>query len=112
MLKKLKRLLNRCIEEKDISYNELKERMQKENILLIDVRSNQEYEEGHLNGAINIPLYRLEQEIEKYVENKEQVIFLYCSSGYRSKQGRSKLEKLGYTNVYSLQEGIDKIWVK
>ena len=82
------------------------------NINLIDVRSNQEYEEGHLSGAINIPVYNIENEIEKKVKNKNDIIILYCSSGNRSKEAKKILEKLGYENVYNLKGGIEKIWIQ
>ena len=112
MLKKIKKLLNRSIEEQEISYQRLKEIMQKERVVFIDVRSNQEFEEGHLNGAINIPVYHLEKTIQNAVKDKDTTILLYCSTGYRSKEGRRLLEELGYSKVYSLQGGIDKIWIK
>lgn len=82
------------------------------NINLIDVRSSQEYEEGHLDGALNIPVYQIDKEIEKFVDNKEDAIVLYCSSGYRSKEAKDILENLGYENVYHLKGGLDRIWIK
>ena len=81
-------------------------------IVLIDVRSGQEYEEGHLDGAINIPVYNIEKEISKCVKSTEDTIILYCSSGSRSRQAKEILENLGYSEVYNLKEGIDKIWIK
>ena len=86
--------------------------MKNSNINLIDVRSSQEYEEGHLDGALNIPVYQIDKEIEKFVDNKEDTIILYCSSGYRSKEAKDILENLGYENVYNLKGGLDRIWIK
>ena len=77
-------------------------------VLLIDVRSVQEFKEGHLRGAINIPLYELEKHLED-LKDKEQVIIVYCARGYRSKQAKEKLEKLGYKNVYSLKGGLEEM---
>ena len=108
----LRQILYRSIDNKDISYEDLKELMRNREIYLIDVRSKQEYEEGHLDGAMNISLYNIEKEIEKTVKNKSSKIILYCSSGTRSKKAKKILENLGYNEVYNLEGGIDKIWIK
>lgn len=113
MVRFLKRILYRsATQNKDISYKDLKSLMKNKYIVLIDVRSGQEYEEGHLDGAINIPVYNIEKDIAKYATSKEDTIILYCSSGSRSKQAKEILENLGYSEVYNLKEGIDKIWIK
>lgn len=111
MVNFLKRVWNRSANN-NISYDDLKELMRNKEIYLIDVRSGQEYEEGHLDGAINIPVYNIEHEIQKKVKDKNETIILYCSSGSRSKKAKNILEKLGYTEVYNLKEGIDKIWIR
>lgn len=111
MVNFLKRVWNRSANN-NILYDDLKELMRNKEIYLIDVRSGQEYEEGHLDGAINIPVYNIENEIQKKVKDKNETIILYCSSGSRSKKAKNILEKLGYTEVYNLKEGIDKIWIR
>lgn len=111
MIRFLRRIWYRSASNKDISYEELKKIIKNKEIYLIDVRSGQEYEEGHLDGALNIPLYNIEKDIEKNIENKENIIILYCSSGSRSKKAKEILERLGYSEVYNLKEGIDKIWI-
>lgn len=108
MLERIKKIFNRQINEKEINYKKLQEMLKKENVL-IDVRSHQEYEEGHLIGAILIPLYTLETEILKKVPNKQTTIIVYCASGIRSKQAQEILESLGYENVYSLKGGLNSI---
>lgn len=85
--------------------------MKNKKVFLIDVRNNQEYEEGHLNGAINISLYNIEKQIENIVKDKTDLIILYCSSGNRSKEAKKILENLGYQEVYNLKGGIDKVWI-
>ena len=95
--KKLKRSLNK----KDINKNELK-RMLQDGAILVDVRSPQEYREGHLEGAILIPEYEITSKHSKIFESKDETIILYCSNGLRSKKAQRKLEKLGYTSVYNL----------
>lgn len=112
MLNKIRKILYRSIDNKEISYDGLKKLTKEKEVILIDVRSNQEYEEGHLNGAINISVYNLKNEIENLVKDKEKVIILYCSSGHRSKKAKEILENLGYENVYNLKNGIDDLWIK
>ena len=86
-----------------ISPKEAKENMENDpKIQLIDVRENDEFYEGHMPKAKNIPLGTISDEIKKYVTNKEVTIYLYCHSGMRSRQACIELTKLGYTNVYNL----------
>lgn len=106
MLKRIRRFFNRNMNEKEINY---KEAIKLKNSIFIDVRSHQEYEEEHLNGAISISLYDLEKEIEKYIPNKNQLLVVYCTTGTRSKEAQTILENLGYNNVYNLQGGLDNI---
>ena len=100
--------LKRNIEE--IDYNELKEILkQNKDIILLDVRSMQEFCEGHLNYAINIPLYELQNSINKKIIDKGRVIIVYCQSGIRSKKAIRILYKNGYKNLYHLKGGLDEI---
>ena len=103
-IKMIKRFF-RHMEEYDISMEELKEK-QKEGAIIIDVRSLQEFNEGHIEGAINIPEYEINCDINKALEDKEQEIVLYCASGIRSKKAYKKLIKLDYKNVYNLYGGL------
>ena len=107
MFKKIKRILYRNLENKEISYQKLQEIMRKnENAILLDVRSKQEFKEGHLEGSINIPLYEIDKQLDK-IPDKQCTIVIYCASGHRSKQAKEKLENLGYENVYHLKNGLD-----
>ena len=105
MLKKIIKIfnkkLNRSLNKKDINKNELK-RMLQDGAILVDVRSPQEYREGHLEGAILIPEYEIMSKHSKAFKAKDETIILYCSNGLRSKKAQRKLEKQGYTNVYNL----------
>lgn len=93
-----------------LTYVEAKDMLKEDvNGILIDVRSIQEYKEYHLNGAICIPLYELQIKIENIVQNKQQLIILYCQSGARSKRAIEILETMGYTNLYEIDGGIDNI---
>ena len=112
MIKTIKRILYRSIDNKEISYKKLNDFKKNKKVFLIDVRSNQEYEEGHLTGAINISVYNIEKEIQNVVKNKSDTIIVYCSSGGRSKEAKEILERLGYDEVYNLKGGIDRVWIK
>lgn len=68
--------------------------------LLIDVRDKIEYDQGHMNGAINIPYMNVLTGIKMY--SKDKVIILYCSTGKRSKIAHNLLKGFGYNNVYDL----------
>lgn len=82
----------------------------KTGVTIIDVRSKQEYDEGHIDGAILIPEYEIKERIEEIVKNKEEKILVYCSSGTRSKIAQEKLIKKGYKNVYNLKDGVFYYW--
>jgi phage shock protein E len=70
--------------------------------LVIDVRSEAEFQERHLPGAINIPLNRLGDDIARHAPDKAQPLLLHCLSGGRSAMGKNVLEKLGYQHVLNL----------
>ena len=111
MFKKIKRVLYRSIENREISYKKLKEiiKLDKTTILL-DVRSRQEYKEGHLANALNIPLFDLEKQIvQSKLPDKNKTIIIYCVSGYRSRKAKEILEEMGYQKVYNLKNGLDGI---
>ncbi len=80
---------------------------QEEGIVLIDVRTEEEYQEKHIPGSVLLPLSELEKEIEEVVQDKETVVFIYCRSGNRSAQGAKILSEMGYTEVYDLGGIID-----
>lgn len=113
MIRKIKNIIKsklyRGMEEGDIELEELKQ-LQKEGVIIIDVRSPQEYEEGHVDGAILIPEYEIKKSIENKVKDKNQNIVVYCSSGTRSKKAQKSLKKLGYENVYNLYNGFFNYW--
>ena len=89
---------------KEIELKEVIE-MQKKGAILIDVRSPQEYREGHLLNSILIPEYEIKNQIQKKLE-KDTKIIVYCSTGHRSKEAKKILENLGYEEVYNLSNGI------
>ena len=67
--------------------------------VIIDARTQEEYDQGHISGAILIPEYEIADRAEKELPDKDQLILVYCRSGRRSKIAAEELVKLGYTNV-------------
>lgn len=106
----LKRTRNTENMMRNINYEVLEDILRTEsNTILIDVRSPQEFKEGRIMGAINIPLYELKQKINCISPNKCNTIILYCQSGERSKKAYNILEKCGYSNLYNLDGGLDEL---
>ena len=75
--------------------------------LIVDVRTIEEYEERHILGAMNIPNESIGEEEIAQLPDKNQLIFVYCRSGRRSKEAAEKLVKLGYKNVVEFGGIID-----
>jgi len=72
---------------------------------LIDVREESEWAKGHLPGAVHLCRGIIERDIENVVPGKATPIVLYCGGGYRSALAADNLQKMGYTNVISMDGG-------
>lgn len=72
----------------------------------IDIREESEWNAGHLPQAVHIGRGILERDIEKHVPDAETEIVLYCGGGFRSALSADNLQKMGYTNVISMDGGI------
>lgn len=70
-----------------------------EGYIILDVREQDEYDAGHIPGAILIPYTQIEEKANEMLPDKEQLILVYCRSGRRSKIAAEALVKLGYTNI-------------
>ena len=70
--------------------------------LVIDVRTVQEWDKGHLEGAVLIPYDQIGEKIGAVVKNKSQRIYLYCRTGHRASIAKEALEKLGYKDIINL----------
>lgn len=79
-----------------------KDELVKDGAILIDVRTAQEYAEGHLDGSLNLTVDTISINIEKLVPDKNAKIVVYCRSGNRSATAKTTLNNLGYKNVYDL----------
>jgi len=75
--------------------------------IIVDVRRQDEYDTGHIPGAICIPNESIGQEPPAELPDKDQVILVYCRSGRRSKEAAQKLANMGYINVYEFGGIID-----
>lgn len=75
--------------------------------IFLDVRTPEEYEAGHIPGAINIVLETLLENLDQLPEDKEALIVVYCKSGWRASLGMMPLRMLGYVNA----KGFDGSWL-
>lgn len=83
-----------------VSAEKAKEYMDNEdNYIILDVRTQEEYDAGYIPGAILIPDYEIAERAEQELSQKDQLILVYCRSGNRSKKASAKLVELGYTNI-------------
>ena len=84
----------------NITAKEAKEIMDsQEGYVILDTRTQEEYEEKHIPGAILIPHDEILEKAESVLTDKDQLILVYCRSGRRSKLAAEDLVKLGYTNI-------------
>ncbi len=84
-----------------ISAEEAKARMDSgDEIIILDVRTAEEYESGHIENALLLPNTEIGEDVSDVLPDKEAEILVYCRSGNRSEQAAKKLVALGYTNVY------------
>ncbi|MDR4498769.1 MAG: hypothetical protein MRK02_12745 [Candidatus Scalindua sp.] len=90
----------------------VKEKLDRGNTFyLVDVREESEWDKGHIKNAIYIGKGVIERDIEKKINNTDSEIILYCGGGFRSALAADSLQKMGYTNVYSMDGGYSG-WVK
>lgn len=84
----------------NISAKEAKEIMDSQKgYVILDTRTQEEYNEGHIPGAILIPYDEILEKAETVLQDKNQLLLVYCRSGRRSKLAAEDLVKLGYTNI-------------
>ena len=76
-----------------------------DSFLLVDVREESEYGAGHAEGAIHLSKGVIERDIEQRIPDKSSKLVLYCGGGYRSVLAAENLQKMGYSNVISLDGG-------
>lgn len=77
-----------------------------EKLIIIDVRETNEWETGKIPNAIHLSKGIIERDIEKIITDNQNNIVVYCSGGYRCALVADSLQKMGYTNVFSLDTGL------
>jgi rhodanese-related sulfurtransferase len=82
-----------------------------DNFYLVDIREESEWDKGHITNAIYIGKGVIERDIEKKIDNTEAEIILYCGGGFRSALAADNLQKMGYSNVSSMDGGYSG-WAK
>lgn len=91
------------VDDSMVNYMEAKEKIINEGAILVDVRTKEEYDSNHIDGASLLTLDTINEEsASKVIDNKNSVIIVYCKSGNRSSQALTILKNLGYTEVYDL----------
>ena len=92
---------------REVSIDDVKAKLdRREQFLLVDVREESEYAQDHLPGAIHLGKGVIERDIEERVPKQDSPVVLYCGGGYRSALAADNLQKMGYTNVLSMDGGI------
>ena len=88
---------------KPIKAEEVYQKIQNnESFFLLDVRTPEEYNRGHLPTAILLPNYEIKKSVQAKIPNKESCIVVYCQSGARSAHAEKILKSLGYKNIYDM----------
>ena len=95
---------------KEVTLKDVQPRvLKKEKFLLIDVREESEFAAGHIPGAVHLSKGVMERDIETRVPDTKTEIVLYCGGGFRSALAADNLQKMGYTNVWSMDGGF-RVW--
>ena len=90
----------------EVDVYQIKDRLDKgDNVNLIDVREDNEWDLGRIPTAIHLGKGIIERDIESVAKNREMELILYCQGGFRSALAAESLKKMGYKNVYSMSGG-------
>jgi rhodanese-related sulfurtransferase len=92
---------------KETTVDEVKQKLDHgDKVLLVDVREESEFAKDHLPGAIHLGKGVIERDIEERVPDVKTPMILYCGGGFRSAMAADNLQKMGYTNVLSMDGGV------
>jgi rhodanese-related sulfurtransferase len=92
---------------REVTIDEVKAKLdRREKFLLIDVREESEYAADHLPGAVHLGKGIIERDVEALVPDQDTPMVLYCGGGFRSALAADNLQKMGYTQVLSMDGGI------
>ena len=90
---------------REVSVNDTRDALAKGRARLIDVREDNEWSEAHAAGAEHLGKGIIERDIEKFAPEKSSELILYCGGGYRAALAADMLQRMGYTNVWSMSGG-------
>jgi rhodanese-related sulfurtransferase len=91
---------------KELTIDDVRRKQEKgERFALIDVREDHEWAKGHLPGAVHLGKGIIERDVEAKFSDTAAELILYCGGGFRSALAADNLQKMGYTNVYSMDGG-------
>ena len=92
---------------KETTVDEVKRRLDRgeKAFALVDVREESEWAAGHIPGAMHLSKGVIERDVEKKIPDTNQEVILYCGGGYRSALAAENLQRMGYTNVISMDGG-------
>lgn len=90
-----------------ITAEKAKEMMDAGNVVVVDVRTAEEYQEAHISGAVLVPYESMGDTLLDALPDEDAILLVYCRSGSRSKQASEKLIELGYTQVYDFGGIVD-----
>ncbi len=94
-------------EIKEMTIDEVKAKLESgADFHLVDVREDSEWSQGRIKGAIHIGRGVIERDIETIIENKEDLVVLYCGGGFRSALAAHNIQFMGYSNVFSMAGGV------
>ncbi len=93
-----------------ISVHNVKDLLKENDLLILDVRSTEEFSAGHLRGSKNIPVQSLSLKIASLLGWKDKKVLVYCHSGGRSMAASQMLKKSGFTKIYNMAGGVSA-WV-
>src|SRR5262249_34654333 len=92
---------------RELTVDQVKSKLDRgERFYLIDVREESEWAKDHAAGAVHLGKGVIERDIEQRIPDRQAEIVLYCGGGFRSALAADNLQKMGYTNVYSMDGGI------
>lgn len=91
---------------RETNVDEVKRQLDRgEPMMLVDVREDNEWDKGHLPGAVHLGKGIIERDIETAIPDRSRPLVLYCGGGFRSALAADNLQKMGYTNVVSMDGG-------
>jgi rhodanese-related sulfurtransferase len=89
-----------------LTATQAQQKIDSEDVKIVDVRTLEEYIRGHLSGSISLPLDQLQMQADEILKDKNRPVLVYCLSGSRSLVAAQILESLGYQKIYNMTHGL------